>query len=219
MSAHKLPDGQAAANKRSYNNKWRAENRQRVRDIEKARRLANPEPFKAAKKRHYTKNHDNVLAYAAAYRDANAELIKERCAGKYAGWSATYREKNPEKCRQMVQVWKDAHPEHRSTYNAQWTQNNLEKHRTYQHNRRARKAASGGTLSPDLAEKLYVLQKGKCACCRKPLGDDYHMDHIVPLVLGGSNTDDNIQLLTSRCNLQKGAKHPVEFMQARGLLL
>ena len=46
-----------------------------------------------------------------------------------------------------------------------------------------------------------------------------HLDHIMPLALGGSNTDDNIQLLRARCNLQKRAKHPVDFMRERGYLI
>lgn len=71
----------------------------------------------------------------------------------------------------------------------------------------------------DIAERLFKLQRGKCACCKQPLGDDYHMDHIMPLSLGGSNTDDNIQLLRAKCNQQKSAKHPVDFMQQRGFLI
>jgi 5-methylcytosine-specific restriction endonuclease McrA len=45
------------------------------------------------------------------------------------------------------------------------------------------------------------------------------MDHIIPLALGGANTDDNIQLLRATCNLQKHTKHPIDFMQQRGYLL
>lgn len=85
-------------------------------------------------------------------------------------------------------------------------------------NYRARKI-NAGRLSKGISLKLYKLQKGKCACCKLPLGEDYHMDHIMPLVLGGKNTDDNIQLLRSKCNMQKNAKHPVDFMQQRGFLL
>ena len=54
---------------------------------------------------------------------------------------------------------------------------------------------------------------------KKPLGNDYHLDHINPLALGGSKTDEKIQLLRATCNLQKNAKHPVDFMQSRGFLL
>lgn len=102
---------------------------------------------------------------------------------------------------------------------AKWAEANREQLRTLRHNYRARKSANGGKLSKDIADRLFVLQRGKCACCGLPLGTDYHLDHIMPLALGGSNTDDNIQLLRSSCNHQKRAKHPVEFMQQRGFLL
>lgn len=89
----------------------------------------------------------------------------------------------------------------------------------YAHNRRAREIGVGGRLSRDVVEKLFKSQRGKCACCTQPMGDNFHRDHIMPLALGGPNTDDNIQLLCQTCNLQKGAKHPVAFMQQRGFLL
>ena len=87
------------------------------------------------------------------------------------------------------------------------------------HNRRARVRETGGKLSSDLADKLFKLQKGKCPCCAQPLGDDYHLDHKMPIALGGSNTDGNMQLLRAVCNLQKAKKHPIDFMQIRGFLL
>lgn len=65
-------------------------------------------------------------------------------------------------------------------------------------------------------------KNGKCKACSKAshsVGDNYHLDHIMPLALGGPNTDDNIQLLRQRCNNQKSKKHPVDFMQSRGNLL
>ena len=79
---------------------------------------------------------------------------------------------------------------------------------------------SGGRLSKGLAAKLFAMQRGRCACgCKQPLGDDYHLDHRMPLVLGGANTDDNMQLLRKICNLQKHAKHPIDFMRQRGFLI
>jgi len=83
----------------------------------------------------------------------------------------------------------------------------------------AKKRANGGYLSIGIIKKLFALQKGKCACCGIPLGDDYHLDHIMPISLGGKNNDWNVQLLRKLCNLQKQNKHPVEFMQSRGFLL
>ncbi len=87
------------------------------------------------------------------------------------------------------------------------------------HNRRAKISLIGGKLSSGLSKKLFKLQKGKCACCKEPLGNNFHMDHIMPLALGGANEDWNIQLLRQTCNNQKRAKHPIDFMQKRGFLL
>jgi 5-methylcytosine-specific restriction endonuclease McrA len=91
--------------------------------------------------------------------------------------------------------------------------------RNQKHARRARELKVGGKLSRDISEKLFKLQKGKCPCCGKLLGKNYHLDHKMPLALGGPNIDDNMQLLRQRCNAQKGARNPIEFMQSRGLLL
>lgn len=125
------------------------------------------------------------------------------------------------KCRSIVIAkWQKANPQKANAKSAKWREANPEARRIYEHNRRARKLESGGKLSKGLAAKLFTLQRGKCACgCKQPLGSDYHLDHIMPLALGGTNTDDNMQLLTSRCNMQKQALHPVDFMQQRGFLL
>ena len=37
----------------------------------------------------------------------------------------------------------------------------------------------------------------------------------MPLALGGLNEDSNMQLLTARCNLQKSAAHPDEYMSRK----
>ena len=92
-------------------------------------------------------------------------------------------------------------------------------YRAYEQNRRAKMKAYSGKLSIGLAEKLYVLQRGKCPCCGQPLGENYHMDHKMPLGLGGTNCDENMQLLRQKCNNEKHVKHPVDFMQSRGFLL
>lgn len=88
--------------------------------------------------------------------------------------------------------------------------------------RRARKLGACGKLTPGILRKLFFLQRGRCVVCRTKFGKEkgsYHLDHIMPLALGGSHTDENVQLLCPSCNIAKGAKHPTEFMQAQGFLL
>ena len=69
--------------------------------------------------------------------------------------------------------------------------------------RRAQKRAGGGGLSKNIVELLLVQQQGLCACCQVPLNGLFHLDHRVPLSRGGTNTDDNVQLLRPICNMQK----------------
>lgn len=169
------------------------------------------ECHKATNSKWYSANQDKCKQASAKWRAENPEKHK---ASK-SKWEAEnterirvhkaeYHAANKEKFKASNKAWHAAHPEAR---------------RIRQNNRRARKIEAGGSLSKGLADKLFAKQRGKCACCGKPLGDNYHLDHIMPLALGGTNTDDNIQLLRSRCNIQKKDKHPVDFMRSRGFLL
>lgn len=161
-----------------------------------AYRVANPEKTKAYSATYRAKNPDKVKAINAAYRAANQDKIKDS--------SASYR---------------SAHLDKERARSTAWTKANPEAGRINNQNRSARKRENGGKLSKGLSGKLFKLQRGKCACCHKPLGDDFHLDHIMPIKLGGSNTDGNIQLLRAVCNAQKKAKDPIDFMQQRGFLL
>lgn len=161
----------------------------------------------------------------AAYRVENKERIAERKAAYHIAnrdrcntLAAEWRAANPEKSKAAIAKWYRANREKCVAAATKWQKDNPEACRIRGHNRRSREA--GGKLSKDLAERLYRLQRGKCACgCNQSLGDKYHLDHVMPLALGGSNTDGNIQLLRRVCNLQKHAKHPIDFMQSRGFLL
>lgn len=130
------------------------------------------------------------------------------------------RLKNPEYVKKMNAKRRADDPEKERKRCREWFAKNPGKRVIYEQNRRARIRDAGGKLSHGLTERLFKLQRGRCACgCKQPLGDDFHRDHIVPLTLGGTNTDDNIQLLRSQCNNQKYNKHPIEFMQQKGFLL
>lgn len=171
------------------------ENKERASLVKAKYILKNKEKIKNARKDYYENNKDILNAKTKKWRESNVNHIKE--------YEARYR---------------GAHKERRKITSSNHQKTNKEKYRIYNKNRYSLRKRHNGRLSHGLAEKLYKLQKGKCPCCRLPLGKDYHMDHVMPLSLGGSNTDDNIQLLRKTCNLQKNAKHPFDFMQSRGFL-
>lgn len=205
-------------------------------------RAANPEKAKASNAKYYATNQEKRKADSVKWQAANRDKVNASAAKRYAAnpdkknaATAKWAAANPEKVKAAYAKWRAANTDKRKALAIKWYAANLEKAkaravawnaahpeimRIHCHNRRARQRANGGVLSKGLAGKLFKLQRGKCACgCGQPLGTDYHLDHIMPVALGGTNTDDNIQLLTATCNMQKSAKHPVDFMQQRGFLL
>jgi len=154
--------------------------------------------------------------HAARYQRLKAE--DPEFLRKNAERSAAQRAKNTDKTKQSNAKRRAIHADRTRAEVRAWFAANPEKRRVYEQNRRAKKRERGGTLSPDIASMLMVLQGGKCACCRAKM-KYFHLDHVMPLHLGGEHTDKNMQLLCPPCNQAKHAKHPVDFMQSRGYLL
>lgn len=166
---------------------------------------------KKRKALYYKENREKVIASNSAYHEAN----KSRRHQANANWRA----KNADRIRERMSSWKMANHEKVAEKDKKWKRLNRTKVKISNKNMRLKRRGANGKLSFGIKEKLFKLQRGKCACCGLPLGDDYHLDHIMPIALGGTNTDDNAQLLRARCNLQKQKKHPVDFMKSRGFLL
>lgn len=190
---------------------WKAANPDKVKAIKSAWQKANPEKQKAATSSWSAANPERAKAIVDAWRSANPKKVKASRSARYSA--------NLDSTKATNAAWRADNLDKVRATNAAWARANPEAKRIHAQNRRARKIESGGVLSKGLSAKLFKLQRGKCACCGLPLGGKYHLDHVIPIALGGANTDDNIQLLRAVCNRQKHIKHPVDFMQERGFLL
>lgn len=69
----------------------------------------------------------------------------------------------------------------------------------------AQSAAQGRKAIPDDV-KLLVWSRDGGACVRCGSSKELHFDHIIPLVKGGGDHAENIQLLCRGCNLSKGGR-------------
>lgn len=69
-----------------------------------------------------------------------------------------------------------------------------------------RRRAAEGTYSPEDVQSQYKSQRGKCWHCGVSVGDDYHVDHLIPIAKGGTNNANNIVISCAVCNLSKGSK-------------
>ena len=101
-----------------------------------------------------------------------------------------------------------------------WADRNKPKVAAFASNRRARKRATGTHTAEELAA-IRKSQRNRCIYCRCTLGPagQAHVDHIIPLALGGSNTRENLQWLCAPCNKTKRDKNPIAFAQQMGMLL
>lgn len=199
---------------------------QKTKDAAREYRKKNFVSIKAKRDKWNRDNKEKLAEYKSQWRRDNAAKLQVQ-AREYRAKNAVrlqivyaeWRKENAERKKFNDKRWSQANPASVARNNKRWRDKNPEMARIYASNYRARKMRDGGRLSAGLAAKLYRHQRGRCACCGLPLGLNYHLDHIMPLNLGGSNTDNNIQLLRQRCNNQKCDRHPIEFMQSRGWLI
>ena len=133
---------------------------------------------------------------------------------------ARYLAKNPEKVRERKRRWAIANRDKVRDGAAKSRAKNHEHRSAQVRNRRAKQRNAGGRHTAKDIAVIAEAQGHKCAYCRANLRKvKRHVDHIMPIALGGSNDRSNLQLLCVPCNLSKQAKHPIEFAQSKGLLL
>lgn len=114
-----------------------------------------------------------------------------------------------ESIQTSVRAWRAANPEKTREAARRWAQENPDKRREYGNRRRARMlSATVGQVDLD------ALWTGACALCDAPIDAGVaspdplskSLDHIVPLRLGGSHEQSNLQWTHLRCNIRKGAR-------------
>ena len=165
------------------------------------------ECFKLVSKKYVLLNKKKRKETCKKYRENHADACKE----SYLKW----QEKEKANGWATKMAYDQANPEQRKLRSKRWAEKNPDYLKLQKHKRRG---ASGSFTKKDI-DFLMTSQKSKCVVCFTSLLNEKHIDHILPIALGGTNNPTNLQLLCPKCNRQKSAKHPVDFMQEKGFLL
>ena len=150
------------------------------------------------------------------YRQEN----KKHCRELGRNWQENNREKQREsnrKCqakhrvenKAQSRIYYQEHKVERNEYNKAWHRANPELLRAYDNRRRARLCSIPARLTAAEWLEVFNHHGGKCIYC----GDTtlIEMDHLTPLVRGGTHTKDNVAPACRGCNRAKGAMTKDEF--------
>lgn len=170
---------------------------------------------KISTKRHIFENKEKYSALATERSKLAWAENKEELSAKHREW----RIRNLEKRRIDHANWIENNKERAREIRLNWFHNGNGDYSKYNSERRAKKRNADGHYNSSDVKAMLERQKWKCADCKKSLKDGYHVDHIMPLALGGSNWPSNLQCLCPTCNVRKGPKHPVDWARINGRLV
>lgn len=129
---------------------------------------------------------------ARRYRTANPNANKEA--------TLRYRKNNPQAAQNSSRKYYNANRETELSRTRAWF--GTPEGRAYKCAHEARRRAKIQTKDPRV-KAVY-----KIAAWLRDLGDDVHVDHILPLSRGGTHTYGNLQILEASANRKKSARSP-----------
>jgi len=225
---------------------YRKANAERISEYHKTIYVANKETIKARSKARYWEkiaptrrrsgsrfaSSEEAKEHYRLYKGAWYQANKERHRENGRKWLSEHREqdrlrcrlwarRNKESCAANGKKWREANREWVNSKARARYRNNPEEAKAFARNRRARVLAAVGSHTAADIRDIRRLQRDRCGMpyCKKGLRGKGHIDHIMPLMLGGGNHRRNLQLLCATCNMRKHAKDPLVFASENGLLV
>lgn len=173
--------------RKEYYRRYYQENKDKYHARNKKWQQDNPTKSKEYRDRYVRENIEKEKARQKKYKDENRERINQK--------AKEYRANNAAKVKESNRRSKAKNPE---TILRAYAKRKL--------------LVSDFELPKGSIQKMMAAQKGLCNACGADIRVRRHLDHIVPLVKGGTHDLSNLQLLCVSCNCSKGAKDNVDFL-------
>lgn len=172
-------------------------------------------------RRYYERNREEVRARGKAWTVAHPEAssqhrkaYRERNLSKIRAKGREIAKRDRDKRRSYKSEYRKKHPEKEREYKTRNRERLLPNYRRYRSIRRTRQTKAGGSFTKQEWLDLLDTTGHKCLCCDLRCVK-LTVDHIIPVVRGGTSNIENIQPLCTPCNSKKRDKI-VDYRGQRG---
>lgn len=181
---------------------------------------ANREKLQEKYRQRYKVNPDYFKRRAQLWAEANPERVREISRWQRYRWRKTHGDQvrardrahyaaNREKLRERARRWRAKHPEVVRAQNARWAAAYPDKRRDINARRRARKRKAQVEIFS--RADIFERDSGHCHICGKKADSrNWHLDHLIPLSLGGQHTKRNVAVAHPSCNMRKYNTGPTQ---------
>lgn len=199
--AQKNPEKSKAIKKRYYDS-----HRKELNAKNKIYREKNPDKIKS----YYEENKEVILANGKKYREENPEkrlasrkLDYERHKERYKNNANEWYKQNLDQARKVRRDYYRLHREEILQYQKEYIQKHPEIPKLTGNKRRAQKLGTQTEkITQDIWNNIKSLYGNRCVYCGRIL-NRLQMDHVIPLIHGGSHTKNNIVPSCQKCNFTK----------------
>lgn len=191
-------------------------------------------PSLPATAKYFHRNKTCKDGFCRSCKECNRSHVREwnaKNSARHTQRAMQWNRANREKSRAFIKRWKKRNKVKQSQYWSSYYLRHGERVRArkasergrmigrlFAARRRARQIANGGNYAEADIKRQFSAQSGKCYYCHAEFNPVYHIEHVVPLVRGGSNSPENIVLACPKCNRAKGSKLPHEWPEGGRLL-
>ncbi|MEU5477425.1 HNH endonuclease [Streptomyces mirabilis] len=185
----------------AYKKQYRERDREHYLELRRLEHERRRDKIREAARAYLQANRDEIYRKAKERRESLTGEALEEFRRYHRERSLAYRQRNPEACAERV---------------AAWRRENRDKVLDYFHRRRARQMGNG-EVEAFARREIGDRDGWVCGICKEPIDallawpDRYSpsIDHIVPLVYGGTHTRANVRITHVICNVRRGADRSV----------
>lgn len=198
--ANGKPNSPCRICKRRADRRFYQRHSEKIKDYQRRYGQENKEKIAAQKRRYQQGNREQRNAYKKQWYWDNAERLRERQNERFREWAKT-----PEGRAKIAHYNKLGYE--RRKHDPYWQ----EVKRIDNLRRLNRLRDAEGQHTAEELRQMVSDQGGLCAYCETPMGDEWSVEHMVPISRGGSDWAENIAITCRACNYSKNDKTAEEY--------